>query len=194
MSRPTTGDKVKIISLPDSIDDRADLIGEIGEIVIDDHTAQPYCIRVNTESFWFYEHNVELVEEAPAPQKPKRQLKPGDKVRVKSREWYEANKDCVGSVDVHLIFVGSMAEYCGKTFEIESIERDGIIRLKGLDWNWSIDMFDLDDPQEKSSSMQAFIDSADGLRNLIHRGSKPVFKEKLPLIKTNKLLTNIKLD
>ena len=83
MRRPTTGDKVRIISLPFSLDHRTDFIGKIAEIILDDHRHMPYLISLNATKYWFFESNVELVEEAPASPKPKRRLKPGDKVRVR---------------------------------------------------------------------------------------------------------------
>lgn len=183
MRRPTTGDKVRITSVPFfSINDA---IGMIGEIMEDDHTDVPFCVKIAGFSghMWFREEDVELVEEkAPSP---KRQLKPGNKVRVKSSEWCEGIP----------AFVPSMTPFCGRIVTIAKVlpECYQIVEDDGV-WRWTIGMFDLDEPQEESSAMQAFIDSVDRLRDLIHRGKKAVFKEKLPLIKTNKLLTNIKLD
>lgn len=185
MRRPTTGDKVRIIPSPFiARSPFAEYLGKIGIIEIDEHDYQPYFIRIDDNNkAWFREEEVELVEEkAPSP---KRQLKPGDKVRVKSRE-------CCEDIPA---FMPLMTPFCGRIVTIakvlpvcyQIVEDDGF-------WSWTIGMFDLDEPQEESSAMQASIDSVDRLRDLIHRGKKAVFKEKLPLIKTNKLLTNIKLD
>ena len=48
--------------------------------------------------------------------------KPGDKVRIKSLEWYKANKDKYGAVYCGGIpFVKGMSKYCGKVLTIERI-------------------------------------------------------------------------
>ena len=48
--------------------------------------------------------------------------KVGDKVKIKSREWYKANKDKYGTVYCgDIAFVKSMSRYCGKELTIERI-------------------------------------------------------------------------
>ena len=48
--------------------------------------------------------------------------KVGDKVKIKSREWYKFNKDKYGAVYCGDIpFVKSMSKYCGKVLTIERI-------------------------------------------------------------------------
>lgn len=48
--------------------------------------------------------------------------KAGDKVRVKSRDWYEANKDSDGDVNCgRWCFLSDMIEYCGQELTIISV-------------------------------------------------------------------------
>lgn len=52
--------------------------------------------------------------------------KVGDKVRIKSREWYEANKNKYGDVDFPCCaFTAAMSAMCGKVYEITSVDTDG---------------------------------------------------------------------
>ena len=75
--------------------------------------------------------------------------KVGDKVKIKSREWYEKWKNGVGHVWIHNAFVNPMAEFCSMTLTIEDV--DGIFfSLKGNTWRWTIEMFEEVYPQELS--------------------------------------------
>lgn len=88
--------------------------------------------------------------------------KKGDKVRVKSLDWYKANKnqeDAIIFEDSH-IFDESMSEFCGKVVTIEhcnakhnyyDIEEDGKVNY------WVDDMFEglaIEEPQEKMVSLE----------------------------------------
>lgn len=72
--------------------------------------------------------------------------KVGDKVRVKSLEWYNFNKDEKGNVlphyDKHLFFPEEMSEDCGKEFEIRYVYSNEIYLLKGNEWMWEDWMFE----------------------------------------------------
>ena len=68
--------------------------------------------------------------------------KVGDKVKVKSLEWYESNKDKAGDIYDDCYFTAGMSEYCGKDFEIESIRPSGGIILKGIYCDWRDWMFE----------------------------------------------------
>lgn len=64
----------------------------------------------------------------------------GDKVKIRSLEWYEQNKDKTGCI---VSFVPSMSKYCGK----EAIIEDCFFGTYLLDidkgaWYWTIDMFE----------------------------------------------------
>lgn len=76
--------------------------------------------------------------------------KVGDKVKIKSREWYEKWKDGGGNVWIHNAFVESMTKFCSMTLTIKDV--DGIyFSLKGNIWNWTIEMFEEVYPQELST-------------------------------------------
>ena len=94
---------------------------------------------------------------------PKLEL--GQKVTIKSVDWYNANKDIDTGVVILTTeyFVKSMSEYCGKTATIVDVfkdldgESDAIIYridLDNGDWNWTDEMFeperveDVKDPEE----------------------------------------------
>ena len=87
--------------------------------------------------------------------------KVGDKVRIKSLEWYEANKgkyDAVYYCDFP--FVKSMSQYCGKELTIDCIftdkRRSGyIMKETNIDWKFTDSTIDglADEPQEKMVSL-----------------------------------------
>ena len=69
-------------------------------------------------------------------------LKLGDKVRIKSIEWYNLNKNGYGEITMNgITFKKEMSKYCGKKLEISSIF-DGEFLLRGVDWFWSRWMFE----------------------------------------------------
>lgn len=54
-------------------------------------------------------------------------FKVGDKVRVKSLEWYDDNKNDDGRIyglNNEINFINAMARYCGQIFQIQEIEND----------------------------------------------------------------------
>lgn len=72
----------------------------------------------------------------------------GDKVKIKSLEWYQKNCDYWGVVDVPHNFVSDMAIYCGKETDVvevlNDVEDDYYYRLlcdNGY-FFWSDEMFD----------------------------------------------------
>lgn len=70
--------------------------------------------------------------------------KVGDKVRIKSKEWYDENKDEDGNVNIPFLFNSEMSYYCGEITTITKIEKYSYYRiyLDGEKWNWSDEMFD----------------------------------------------------
>lgn len=70
-------------------------------------------------------------------------FKVGDKVRVKSLEWYEKNKGTYGEVCLNVWnFIESMSQYCGKVFIIEYIDESSY-QLRGIDdRHWADYMFE----------------------------------------------------
>lgn len=86
----------------------------------------------------------------------------GDKVKIKSREWYNANKNSEGAVIFHnmRIFDEDMSRFCGRVVTIADyvsrgdyydIEEDGKVNY------WADDMFEglaiEEEPQEKMVSL-----------------------------------------
>lgn len=80
----------------------------------------------------------------------------GDKVRVKSLEWYESNKNKNNIVKLGngAVFADIMREYCGKELIIVEVY-EGFYKTEGNGFCWYDDMF-----EEKSSWIQAIIDAA----------------------------------
>ena len=81
--------------------------------------------------------------------------KVGDKVKIKSREWYEKWKDSEGDVQVLYRFTEGMAKHCGRVLTVKGVNlgsRDWLFKLeedeKGK--NWSLEMFEEVYPQEPS--------------------------------------------
>ena len=66
--------------------------------------------------------------------------KVGDKVRIKSLDWYNSNKDENGEIlphsDKYLFFLEKMSECCGKEFEVRHVYPDEIYLLEGTEWMW----------------------------------------------------------
>ena len=81
--------------------------------------------------------------------------KVGDKVRVKSLEWYNSNKDEDGEIrEDGQTFLKCMSEYCGKEYEVSYVYPNGICILKEINWWWWYDwMFEdeviIDDKQQQ---------------------------------------------
>lgn len=88
--------------------------------------------------------------------------KKGDRVRVKSLEWYNANKNSDGAVIFHdfRIFDDSMSEFCGKVVTIDAYNPRGDyydIKEDGKVNYWSDDMFEglaIENPQENMVSLE----------------------------------------
>lgn len=72
--------------------------------------------------------------------------KVGDKVRIKSIDWYNENKDEFGEISCShgVDFVPLMADYCGKEFTIKSRSSSGRYELDGdaHDFEWTEDMIE----------------------------------------------------
>ena len=86
--------------------------------------------------------------------------KVGDKVKIKSREWYEKWKDEFNCVKVPRYFVDEMAEFCGKVLTVEKFQVE-IFTMKEdkHKWAFSLEMFEEVYPvQEQLSSKFPKID------------------------------------
>jgi hypothetical protein len=67
----------------------------------------------------------------------------GDVVRVKSREWYEANKDKLGSIDFGIVsFTSCMLKYCGVSAVVSAVEAF-FYKLEGIEpWVFTDEMLE----------------------------------------------------
>lgn len=70
--------------------------------------------------------------------------KVGDKVRVKSQEWYNANKDKSGYVKFSFTsFVNGMCPFLGKCVVIESLKKHSYSLVEDdYGWDWTDEMFE----------------------------------------------------
>lgn len=70
--------------------------------------------------------------------------KVGDKVKVKSLEWYNKNKNESGIIKCgRVTFVSSMKIYLGTTLTIDKVNlKDEEYRVNENDWFWSNEMFE----------------------------------------------------
>lgn len=94
------------------------------------------------------------------------QYKKGDRVQVKSLDWYNANKNSEGAVLFNglRIFDEDMSEFCGKVVTIEAynarwhsydIKEDGKVNF------WYDEMFEgfaIEEPREKMVSLEKVVD------------------------------------
>lgn len=142
--------------------------GTIGKIVEDDGSKVPYLVAVeNGSCLWAKPDALTPMSSGSDTTRSRpRERKVGDKVRIKSREWYEANKDESGIVRVPCGFTEEMARFCGKTLTITRGRGVGRYALDGgaEGFTFTEDMFEDD-------------------------STTP-----LGLIRTKRLLTHIKLD
>lgn len=76
--------------------------------------------------------------------------KVGDKVKIKSREWYEKWKNPLGSVDVPCSFTSNMSKRCGKIMTVNSKNRFFYMEGDDNTYTWSLEMFEEVYPQESS--------------------------------------------
>lgn len=84
--------------------------------------------------------------------------KVGDRVRIKSLDWYNDNKDCIGNVECGFYhFIKEMTKYCGKILTIGEVYRNEYGLQEGENFIWTDEMFDSiienpDDVESKASS------------------------------------------
>lgn len=86
--------------------------------------------------------------------------KVGDKVKIKSLDWYNDNKDYYGNVECGFYyFIEEMTKYCGKILTIGEVYRNVYEVQEDENFIWTDDMFDSkienhDDVESKTSSEQ----------------------------------------
>lgn len=85
--------------------------------------------------------------------------KVGDKVKIKSREWYEKWRDSEWDVPVLYRLTESMAKHCGRVLTVKGVNlgsRDWLFKLEEdeKEKNWSLEMFEEVYPQESSKEVE----------------------------------------
>ncbi len=86
--------------------------------------------------------------------------KVGDKVKIKSLDWYNDNRDFYGNVECGVYyFIEEMTKYCGKILTIGNIHKNGYDLQEDENFAWTDDMFDSniekpDDVKPKTTSEQ----------------------------------------
>lgn len=84
--------------------------------------------------------------------------KVGDKVKIKSLDWYNDNRDYNGNVECGFYyFIEEMSKYCGKILTIGDVYRNEYELQEDENFIWTDDMFDSiienpDDVESKASS------------------------------------------
>ena len=74
-------------------------------------------------------------------------FKVGDRVRIKSLDWYNENKDEDGIVELSThIFTPGMSQFCGKVVTIEDVFEDiddsGVYYMEEIDYDWTDEMIE----------------------------------------------------
>ena len=85
--------------------------------------------------------------------------KVGDKVKIKSLDWYNANRNYYGNVECGFYyFIEEMSKYCGKILTIGEVYRNEYELQEGENFIWTDEMFDCfiekDDVESKTTSEQ----------------------------------------
>lgn len=90
----------------------------------------------------------------------------GDKVRIKSRAWYD-KWEMFGSVYVKAIFLKDMVTYCGQIMTVCDVKDDCFsLSEDTLDFSWSLEMFEEVYPQVKLEPGMLTYKDADPYRPL----------------------------
>lgn len=66
----------------------------------------------------------------------------GDRVVVKSLEWYNRHKDRNGNVNVPQCFVSGMSRFCGQVLTISDVYPGNCYCVKEAGFNWTDEMFE----------------------------------------------------
>lgn len=104
--------------------------------------------------------------------------KVGDKVRVKSKEWYDKNKSTSGTVYTEgENFVDNMAIYCGSVARVTSLhdKDEYFIDIDNGEWIWHEDTLE-DIPTTEQSTL--YTDLANAINKLVIDHKQPVMVEE----------------
>lgn len=99
--------------------------------------------------------------------------KVGDKVRIKSLDWYTSNKNKFGKVwtesldgESPICFDSDMIQYCGMETVIFSVERENYV-LKGIPYAWTDEMLEA---VNTDSPIIGLMPDSEGYELMIHKG------------------------
>lgn len=129
------GDRVEFVC-----DDAPFLKGCTGEIkdIQEVRTPYPYIVKSKVggvvKMSVAAEASLRLLESSTDTNKPNHLYNVGDTVLIKSRQWYDANKDENGRIPSPsggCAFVSRMARYCGQTMKIVGVCADGDYTVEG---------------------------------------------------------------
>lgn len=97
--------------------------------------------------------------------------KVGDKVRIKSIDWYNENKNSCGNFQVNgLSFLKDMAEYCGKEVIITKIdEKDGTFRVNLNNKRWYNEGMFEETPDSTSDTFRNIADTIRKIAEIIRK-------------------------
>lgn len=107
-------------------------------------------------------------------------FKVGDKVRVKSKEWYDENKSKSGTVYTDgEPFVDDMAVYCGAIASIVSLddENDYYIDIDNGAWIWNEDVFE-DEPIKDESKPSFFTNLVNAIHKVVEENKQGITIEE----------------
>ena len=111
------------------------------------------------------EASLRLLESSADTDKPNHLYNVGDTVLIKSRQWYDANKNesgCIPSPSGGYSFVSRMAQYCGQTMKIASVFRAREYYMENSDYLFSD--FMIERKVESDESLSCPFNPGDKLR------------------------------
>jgi hypothetical protein len=108
--------------------------------------------------------------------------KPSDKVRIKSLDWYNENKDEDGIVELSThIFTPGMSQFCGKVVTIEDVFEDiddnVVYYIEEIDYDWTDEMIEglveeetkNNNDMEEKETLLGWVKENDSLRLVPHK-------------------------
>lgn len=94
--------------------------------------------------------------------------KVGDKVKIKSLEWYYSNSDCMGNIRCgYWYFTNLQTSYCGKVLTISAI-CDDFYMMKDIGHHWTDEMIEGLADEENPDIMISLEEACDWLWDEIY--------------------------
>lgn len=105
-------------------------------------------------------------------------FKVGDRVRVKSLDWYNENKNPIGVVWVPegIAFCNDRAYYCGNIVEIKTAYA-GRYTIHGSPWAWTDEMFEGLAEEDDDERFKTFLQSKPNLNKFFQQQALRSFKD-----------------